>query len=166
MPELDRNHPKWKNGYIYAVRLLAAANRSTKELAKRLKDKGYETEIVESVIEELRKHRILNDEKLVRETVQWNIEGKRLGRKRIALELKRRGIQETKITEALESYSKDSEANLAKELAAQRWEKFKNVEPRKRRQRIYDFLIRRGFDFELVRDTVYLLDKKANDENI
>ena len=160
---VNKNDPKWRNGYLYAVRLLSVTNRSAEELLKRLADKGYEPEITKEIIKELENQGILNDQKLVRETVNWGIHGKRLGRLRIKLELKKRGIRNGVIDEALESYEKATESDLAKTLAKERWEKLDRMEVRLRKKRVYDFLLRRGFEFELSRDVVNQLGKSDED---
>ena len=164
---MDKNNSKYRNGYLYAIRLLSVTNRSAKELKKRLAEKGYETEIADQIINELEGQGILNDQKLVRDTVQWAIKGKRLGRVRIAFELKKRGIASETIEGALQNYSTGTERELAETLAFERWEKLKSVEPRQRRKRVYDFLIRRGFNFDLCRDIIAHFNKVDNDdENI
>ena len=157
-------NPQLKQGYLYAVRLLAASKKSEQELSKRLLEKGYLKESVEGVIERLKNKGILSDQKLVHETVQWSMEAKRYGKRRIFMDLKRRGIASKEIANALESYPKSKEKEVASELAQNRWVKFKNIDPKKRKKRVYDFLLNRGFDYELSRELISKLEQK-NDEN-
>lgn len=147
------------------MRLLTASKKSEKELAKRLSEKGYQPEVVAQVAEELKKQGILSDEKLIRETVQWASEAKRYGRKRIFLELKKRGLASNEIERALHDYPKAVERDSARALAEARWERLKKVELQKRKMRLYQFLLNRGFDFELSREIVSQLSQNSNEIN-
>ena len=160
-----KNHDQIKQGYLYAVRLLAQSKRSEHELLRRLKNKGYLPEATAQIINELKSQGILSDKKLVQDTVDWSIKAKRYGRNRIFFELKKRGIREANIGKALEGYSRAEEQENARSLATERWIKLEKVEVKKRKKRLYDFLISRGFDFELARRLVEEMEHH-NDENI
>ncbi len=165
MDTKTKESPQFKQGYLYAVRLLTASKKSAKEVAKRLKDKGYESSVIETVVESLKTQGILNDRKMVDETVQWAKQAKRFGKRRVALELKKKGITQNIIDSALQNYSKEEERKTAYSLAEVRWQKIKNIESQKRKRRLFDFLINRGFDFELSREIINQLDsQKANDD--
>ena len=154
--------PQLKQGYLYAVRLLTMTKRSEKELVKRLKEKGYPEETITQITERLKTQGILNDQKLLNETIHWSIQSKKYGRNRIFIELRKRGIAASEIEDALKNYSKEIERETASEVAEARWEKLKKIEPKKRKKRLYDFLISRGFDFELAREITTQLEANAN----
>ncbi len=156
---------QFKQGYLYAVRLLTASKKSATQLLKRFKEKGYKPEIAESVLEKLKEQGILNDRKMVDETIQWAKQAKRYGKRRIAMELKKKGIAQNVIDDSLSHYSKEEERETALVLAQVRWQKLERIEPNKRKKRMYDFLISRGFDFETTREIVDQLNSKQNHEN-
>lgn len=160
-----QENPQFKQGYLYAVRLLTASKKSTKELLRRLKQKGYDAGIAQEILESLKNQGILNDRKMVDETIHWAKQAKRYGKKRISLELKKKGIAQNIIDEALENYSKDEERETAFQLAETRWNKVKHLEPQKRKKRLFDFLVSRGFDFELAREIMNQLDSKKDNED-
>lgn len=160
-----QENPQFKQGYLYAVRLLAASKKSAQELSKRLKDKGYDLAIVEDILEYLRTQGILDDRKMVDETIHWAKQAKRYGKKRILFELKKKGIAQNVIEEALENYSKEEERETAYQLAKIRWNKVKHLEPLKRKKRLFDFLVSRGFDFELAKEIMNRLDSKKINED-
>ena len=159
-----KNNPQFKQGYLYAVRLLAASKKSEREVRKRLLDKGYFKETIDQVVSELAEQKILSDRKLIEETVQSAVQAKRYGRRRIVLELKRRGVALNQVEKALSDYPKEVEEETAKALAESRWEKLKKVEPQKRKKRLYDFLLNRGFDFELARGIVEQMHSKTHED--
>lgn len=158
MDSKSADQEKVKQGYLYAVRLLAQTKRSERELGKKLTLKGFPESAIIHILERLKTQGVLNDTKLVDETVEWSIRSKGHGRKRIFSELKRRGITETQIGQALEKYPKEVERATAEDLAKNRWARFQKLEPRKRMKRLYDFLINRGFDFDLAREIVAHLE--------
>ncbi len=153
-----------KQGYLYAVRLLAMTKRSRKELAQKLKSKGYDAGIAGQILDRLQSQGILNDRALVQESVQRAVHEKRFGRRRISFELKRKGAGEAVIQRALSQYLPEEERANALALARAQWSKWSRVEPRKKKKRLYDFLAGRGFEYELVRDIVSQIEK-TTDEN-
>lgn len=161
---MDHNE-QIKQGYLYAVRLLTQAKRSEREISKRLSSKGYPDEITEQVLSQLKTQGILSDRKLVEDSLHWSVRAKRYGRNRIFFELRKRGIAETDIQKALQRYSKADEEENARTLALERWTKLEKLEQTKRKRRLYDFLVSRGFDFELVRQVVGEM-KCGRDEGI
>jgi len=52
----------------------------------------------------------------------------------------------------------EEETDRARELARAKWERFAKLDGPKRKRRVYDFLLRRGFDFQTVRDVVEQLE--------
>lgn len=76
------------------------------------------------------------------------------GRKRIAFELRRKGIEEPMIEEVLGKYSLEEERARAFELAEHQAERCKKFVGIQRRKKIYDYLLRRGFEFDLARQAV------------
>jgi len=160
----NEDNPQLKQGYIYAVRLLAASKKSEGELLRRLSKKGYPEDTAKQVIIKLKNQGILDDQKLARETVQWAIQTKKYGRNRISFELKKKGVPTTKIVKELEHYPKALERETALSLAEERWVKLKKVAYQKRKKRLYDFLVNRGFDFEMSREIVGQMQNES-DEN-
>lgn len=158
---LEQDHSQFKQGYIYVLRLLSISNRSSRELEKRLHEKGYPDEVADAIIERLKETGALNEKKNIHEIIQWAINGKHLGRKRIKIELKQKGFQESAIDEELEAYSKDEENNQAWQLAENKIESLKKTEPQKRKKHVYDFLVRRGFDFEIARETAMKINEEV-----
>lgn len=161
-----KDNPQFKQGYLYAVRLLAASKKSSKEILKRLNDKGYDAAIAEIIVEMLKDQGILSDRKMVDDTVHWAKQAKRYGKRRIAIELRKKGIAQNVIDEALVGYSKDEERAAAYQLAEARWNKLGKIELVKRKKRLFDFLVSRGFDFDLTREIINQLNSKKNNEDI
>lgn len=161
---IETDNPQFKQGYIYALRLLSISNRSSRDIRNRFREKGYSDEVADAVIRQLTETGILNEKKNVREMVQWAINGKHLGRKRIRVELKQKGFRENVIDEELENYLPEKEKEQARELAQNKIERLKKSDPQKRKKQVYDFLVRRGFDYETARETAIMANEKLEKE--
>ena len=152
-----------KQGYLYVVRLLAQTKRSERELVGKLKGKGYSDGAIEQIIARLKEQKILSDKRLVEDTIDTSVHVKGYGRRRIRAELMHRGIAGPEIERALEHYSREEEKGIAERMAQNRWEKLEKVDPKKRMKRLYNFLISRGFDFDLSRSIAHELEYKHED---
>lgn len=150
-----------KNGYLYAIRLLSVTKRSERELRKRLKEKGYQDSAIEKVVHVLKEQKYLNDLSLAKQQVEYSIFGNPKGRKRIRFELKHKGLSDTVIENALDSYDSQKELELATELAARKFEQMNDPDVLKRKKRVFDFLSRRGFDYEICRSVTAKLNQQT-----
>jgi regulatory protein len=159
------NHnPQFKQGYLYAVRLLTASTKSEREVTKRLTDKGYPPEVVQEIVGELKTQKVLNDQTLTQQMIQTILLEKRYGPKRVYYNLRKRGISSAEAQRAADAYPKSVEREAAQELAQPRWEQLVRVEPQKRKKRLYDFLINRGFNHELSREIVAQIESKTDED--
>lgn len=151
-----------KQAIVSALRLLTATPKSKKALQKKLEERGFPIEIVKEVLAKLENQGLLNDRSYAQAIVQTLTVQKVSGKRRIAFELEKRGLAPSVIEEALNNCSEESERERALELAKDRWERFQKIETRKRYKKVYDFLIRRGFDFALCRDVLHEVGSDKN----
>lgn len=152
-----------KQALVTALRLLTATPKSRQKLQEKLEGRGYSKNVLQNTLDHLEKQGLLNDRAYGQSVVQSYRNYRLAGRKKIIFELKRKGLQPSLIHELLGNYSAEEEREKAHELAKAKFEKLKKLEPVKRRKKLYDFLIRRGFDFNISRDTVEQLER--NDLN-
>jgi len=142
----------------YAYRLLNYRPRSEKELAGRLKRKKFEPEIIVPVVTFLRKVNYLNDLEFARFWVNSRISGKPMGLARIRYELRNKGVADDIIDAALNSLNeKYDEREAARNLAINRVRVLKRsigADKKRIRQRLYGYLNRRGFSFDVILEAV------------
>lgn len=150
-----------KNGYIYAIRLLAITKRSERELRRKLKEKGYGEGVIEKITSVLKNQKYLNDLSLAKQQVEYSISGNPKGRKRIRFELKHKGLAESVIDTALNDYDTSRELEIAKEIAERKFDQMSEPDSAKKLKRVFDFLSRRGFDYEICRSAMVELKKKT-----
>ena len=137
-----------------SLRFLAAAPKSRSALGKKLLEKGYGPGVVQATLDELERQGILNDRAYAENVAARKAQGSLAGRRMIRFELKRRGIPAKIQEEVLLNLSPGDEAVRARELARQRRPRLKNLDPAKRKKKLYDLLLRRGFEYETIREVV------------
>lgn len=147
-----------KQALVIAMRTLAASPKSRAEITQKLKDKGIPSPVIEEALAELESQGILSDKAYAQNLIAKFTHGKPSGSRKIKFELKRHGISGKDSEEALAGLDPEEERARAKELAETRWERFKTADPEKRKKRVFDFLMRRGFDYQTVREVIEELE--------
>ena len=138
----------------YAFRLLKYRMRSEFELRKRMKLKGFSDSQINQACNYLQEINLINDFDFAKAWVESRIK-KPLGSRRLKRELQLKGVDKSIIRQVLEqSAKKTSEQELLGELAKRRWRKLSRLNPIKAKNRIYLFLLRRGFSAQDIRDVV------------
>lgn len=155
-----------KQALITCLRLLAASPKSSQALKKKLADKGYDAEIIDQALGKLRAQGILDDALYAKDLMARLTLGKAAGRHKIAFELKRHGIPQKIRHELLDSLSNEDETDRALEQAQLKWSGWAKIDPQKRKKRLYDFLIRKGYDFQVAQDILQKLSKGSSDNEI
>ena len=145
-----------KEAHDYAFLLLSYRARSCQEITERLLRKGYEKEIVQEVVEELKSLHYLDDRTFAIEWVGNRLREKR-GKILIRRELLQKGIEKEVIDDSIdESFKKiaSTEDELAWQAIERRIPRYQKLEKSKAYRRIKDFLIRRGFSIETAETTL------------
>jgi regulatory protein len=155
-----------KQALVTCLRLLAASPKSSQELRRKLEDKGYPESVVEGSISRLREQGVLDDTVYAKDLISRLILGRSAGRHKIAFELKRHGISKKISDEMLEAVSTEDETERALEQARLKWGGWSLLDPQKRKKRLYDFLIRKGYDFQIAQDVLQKLSKDASADDI
>jgi regulatory protein len=136
-----------------AMRLLAVRSRSKKELMTRLRQAKFSTAAIEWTLVELERLKLVDDaafaESFARNRSQTRPEGAFLLRR----ELQQKGLSDADVEGGVAAaFQERSERELAYELAHKKKEALKALPSEKSRKRVNDFLLRRGFDWELIKD--------------
>ena len=143
-----------KQALITALRLLAASPKSYRELKKKLESKGYSDQAVQNALQELSKQGVLDDKAYAKNLADRLIHGKGSGRFRIDFELKHHGVPESVRKDLLGSLTESDEKERALELAKLKWPQFAKLDSKKRKKKLFDHLLRKGYDFQTVRDVL------------
>jgi len=137
-----------------AVALLAARAHSKHEIEQKLRRSGYRPGTIEMVLYKLEKERLLDDADFAQQWVQARTDRK-LGRRRIAQELRHKGVSAEEAEAALEDVDEEEQLAAAVALVEKAVARIKPGEdPRRAAQRITGMLIRRGFDWDIAREAL------------
>ena len=137
-----------------AVGYLAARARSKKEIEQKLLQAGYRPCTVEMVLYKLQRENLLDDADFARQWVESRQHHK-LGRSRIAQELRRKGVSQEEAEDALAIIEEEDQRSGALALAEKAAARIKPGEDmRKAANRISAMLARRGYAWDIVKEAV------------
>lgn len=138
-----------------AVGYLAARACSTREIEQKLLRAGYRPNTVEMVIYKLQREDLLDDADFARQWVESR-QTHKLGRSRIAQELRRKGISQEEAEEALSVIDDDDQLAGALALAEKAAARIKPGEDlRKVSSRIAGMLARRGYSWDIAKEAIH-----------
>jgi regulatory protein len=126
-------------------RLLKIRMRSELEIRGKLLQKGFSERVVDEVVQFFTKAKLINDRQFARMWINSRLI-RPFGLSRIRFELHSKGIDkdiiESELSEIASGFDEDS---VVCDLAKRRAAKFKNIKKDKLKQRVYGYLLRRGF---------------------
>jgi len=138
-----------------AWRLLSFRPRSERELMTRLKQKGYEDKWIEEAIQKLKDYRYIDDQSFARSFASDRITIKKIGSNGLKYELKQKGISSDIIEEVLEDLiDEEKEFEQGVELCERKLRTIKETEPFKKKQKLLQFLVRKGYSFDTAKQVV------------
>ena len=129
-------------------------DRCHKEVEQKLYEMRMIPEACELILLHLMDSDFLNEERFARSFARGKFNIKNWGKKRIILELKQRNISKYNINTALKEIDEDAYHNKLKFLALKKYELLSEPNTFKKRQKLIDFLLRKGFENYLVYDVV------------
>lgn len=136
----------------YALNLLSYRQRSEKEISRKMRDKGYENNIIDNTIKFLEKNKLLNDREFAKSFIRDKVNIQKWGRNRIRIELYRKGVNKELINEVIEEEIEDElEYETAKKLALKKISTtYKKDEKRVQYRKLYGFLQRKGYKSDII----------------
>ncbi|MCJ7497076.1 MAG: RecX family transcriptional regulator [candidate division Zixibacteria bacterium] len=139
-----------------ALKFLSYRMRSEKEVRDKLKKKEFAQDVIEEVIEDLRRVNLIDDYSFASAFVRDKISNKPQGKILLKQELWKKGIKEETIEKVLKEYfeDEDEELNLAKKLLEKRKKRYENLDKNVAKRRMMSFLLRRGFSYKIVKQVL------------
>lgn len=149
-----------------ALRFLSFRRRTEKEVKDKLKKKGFDDKTIKSTIEKLKGYDLINDAEFATAWVKERLTHKPRGKKLLRQELWKKGIKKEIIDQVTEELCKD-EDKAALELLEKIKRRYRNLEPQVARRRMLGVLLRRGFSYEIAKNTFSsLFSSSATDGEI
>lgn len=140
------------------LRLLSFSPRTRAQLADALRRKGVPDDVAERVLGRYSEVGLIDDAAFARAWVQSRHAGRGLARRALADELRRRGVADETVNDAVEELDPAQEEAAARELVAKRMAATRGLDPAKRTRRILGVLARKGYSgglaYRLVREAL------------
>lgn len=142
----------------YCLRLLTARARTRAELTGKLVQRGYPDDVIERVLDRLGRVGLVNDEAFAEEWVRSRQQYGGKGKRALAAELRRKGVDNEVISEALADIDAGAERQRAEELVRARLRREQlDDDPAshaKVMRRLVGMLARRGYSQTMAADVV------------
>lgn len=140
-----------------AVKYLSFKSRTEKEVVLKLREKEFSDDIIDKVIELLKKYNYIDDYSYAGSFLRDKFNLKGFGSNRIKFELKQKGIS-NEIIEQVFFENEFDEAQKAAELIERKYGIWDfDI---KEKQKIEGFLARRGFSFSTIREAFNIIKEK------
>ncbi|MGB6268191.1 MAG: regulatory protein RecX [Olleya sp.] len=132
----------------------AYQERCHKEVRQKLKDLNMIPEATDIIIVHLLEHNFLNEERFAKTYARGKFKIKKWGKRRIALELKRKDISKFNVNQALTEIDYNEYIDVFNDLAEKKANSLKETDKYKKKKKLIDYLFYRGWESHLVYDKV------------
>lgn len=150
----------------YALYLFGRRNRTERELRFKLLEKKYPSAEIEAAVARLKEIGLLNDQRYAELYAEDKVRIYRRGRHRIGLELMLKGVDKELIKAAVDQINEDDEYAAAVSLLEGRRRSWRDLHERKRFERAFQLLQRRGFSAKVVRRAIENFEQEKADPKV
>jgi len=140
-----------------ALRFLSFRRRTEKEIKDRLKRKGFDEKIIRHTIDKLKEYDLINDFEFAQSWVKERLAHRPRGKKLLQQELWKKGIKKEIIDRVIEKLCRDEDRS-ALQLLEKIKGRYRNLEPKVAKRRMFGLLLRRGFSYETAKNAVERLN--------
>lgn len=148
-----------------AFRLLARRLHSSHELKLKLIKKKYDKSIIDNVIQSLKEQNYLDDDQFAKLLIEEKSVKKKFGRNKIKAELYKKGINKSIIDSVLNNQDDELNYDNAIFLAKKKLKLLndKNTDKRKLKEKLFSFLLSKGYDSELIMKVINNMNFDSSD---
>jgi regulatory protein len=144
-----------------ALDYLAHKPRTEEEVRRKLRRQDAPDTVIEDVVARLYELSYLDDEAYAEDYVRNRFASKKYGPVRIRRELVERGVDRHTAETAVDDLFAEKDVRAAaREHAEKRWSRLADEEPRRRRQKLYRYLRRRGFTADTINPLLDTLERE------
>lgn len=141
-----------KQAKLKALSLLTDTDRTEEQLRQKLKQKSYEDGVVEQAIDYVKSFGYIDDAKYAQRFVENRKKTK--SKQEISAMLSQRGVKRELIAEALDTCYTSEDAIEAIRYLAEKKHYSPEENSDKEKKKIYDYLLRKGFYYEDIRQVI------------
>ena len=129
---------------------LAVRAKSRGELAAQLKRRGIPLEVATDVLDRLERSKLINDLDFARAWSKSRLSSKKISKRVLAQELRRKEVADDLIAIALDEISSDDEYEAALQLGERKARSLQNYADDVRERRITSALARKGYNYGII----------------
>lgn len=138
--------------YDSAIRILMRRAHSVSEMKKALARRCEDEKMVKSVVERLKREKLLDDARYARQFLRYRTETRKQGQFRIARDLRARGVPDKHIAAAMKDAAQDSDPEaLIRQRIERKLRLWRGEIDQKRTASLYRSLLAAGFPADLIR---------------
>lgn len=149
--------------YNYGISVLSRYFKSEYELRLKMKNKGFNPQLIDNAISILKERKYLDDERYCEMFINDKINISKHGVRKIKEALYYKGIDKEIIEEKIKSISAESEEERALLLGEKKLLNIKENDNRKKMSKLSNYLLGKGFEYETVNKTLRKLLNADND---
>lgn len=136
---------------MQAANIISYAQRTEKELERKLRDKKFNDDAIEYAINKMKGYGYIDDDAYVTSFISSKAIPNHWGEQKIISSLLQKGISIELIKEKIEEcFSDDIRLESATEAAKKYLPKIEKYDERKKQQKLYQHLISKGFKYDIV----------------
>lgn len=132
-----------------AMRLLERHERSEAEIRRHLEKKQFSEAVIQDVLTRLKQTDLVNDARFASLWIENRRQYRPRSRKALAYEMRRQGLSQHTIDQALKQISAADEQEMAYQAASKYARRLRNLDWNAFRGKLGGFLARRGFSYEV-----------------
>lgn len=153
-----------KRAYHEVLHFLSFRMRSEKEVRDYLSNKQYEEEVITKIITKLSKEKYIDDLAFCRLFIQSRVNTSLKGPNLLKQELLQKGVKNALINEGLKEYSLETQLSKATTLIDKKRNSWKGVSTQQLKQKMGQFLVAKGFSFEIAEKCIETAEFNLDDE--
>lgn len=148
-------NPSRKRALDSALRILTRRDHSRYELVRKLKLRGFSRQDIDHAVSACEEYDYIDDLRTAKVYIR-QLKRKGYGKKRIQLELKKKGLRGDPVRSVLDgSVSESDESEAAQRVLKKNLKRFEREKDlKKRRDKMYRFLQARGFSREVITNAI------------
>ena len=130
----------------------AYQERCHQEVRQKLKSMHMIPEATDIIMVHLMDHNFLNEERYAKSFVRGKFRIKKWGRRRLLLELKKKDISKYNVNQAFREIDEAEYIGVFNDLAEKKAESLRETDKNKKKKKLIDYLLYRGWENHLVYD--------------
>lgn len=155
-----------KKANNYVLGLLSKSFKPEKQIADKMREKGFEQEYIDKSIDMMKDYKYIDDSRYAKSFTSDSLNFSKMGKNKIKNKLYQKGIDKETINETLNELVDDEQQfEAALELGKKKYPTIRETDSRKKNQKLTTFLQYRGFSFDIIKKVLYSLNNDFTDDD-